>query len=522
MSHSYPSETWTIAKPAVENRYGLVASHHYVASQIGAAVLRAGGNAVDAAVAASFAIATQEPWMSGLGGGGQMLIYRASENFTHAVDFGMVAPAALNPADYPLASGKGADLFQWPAVLEDRNIKGYYAMAVPGYVAGMAAALERFGTRGWAEAIAPAIELAQDGLAVDWYATLKIATAARDLSRFPESRDTYLPNGFPPVGEWGGPLPRIKLGRLADTLARLGKAGPRDFYTGDLARAVIADVQAGGGSLTLADLARYQARVLAAGATNYRGATVFYAPGLSAGPTLSQALASLSQRLTPIARPDASAYCAYAESLLESYAERLATLGDSDESSHSSCTTHISVVDREGNLVALTQTLLSVFGSRVMLPATGILMNNGIMWFDPRAGKPNSLAPGKCPLSNMCPTIVQRGDGFHFATGASGGRRIMPAVLQLASFMVDYGMDIDAAFRQPRLDVSGSDLVTLDDKLAPDIADVLASRFQTQRAPHGVYPALFACPNAVGHELQSGMKSGAAFIPSPWAQVAGV
>jgi gamma-glutamyltranspeptidase/glutathione hydrolase len=409
-----PIETWTIRKPAIETDGGMIASQHYLASATGAQVLRDGGNAVDAAVAASFAIGTQEPWMSGLGGGGFMLIYRADEDKAYAVDFGMIAPRRLNPADYPLAPGSGSDLFNWPAVMDDRNLRGYSSIAVPGYTAGLALALERFGTRSWGDSLQPAIALAQSGMQIDWYATLKIAAAARDLTHFDESRKTYLPDGFAPAGEWGGPLPEIKLGRLAATLQRLAAAGPRDFYEGRIADALITDLAAGGNSIAADDLAGYQARVIPVAASVYRDAGVYCAPGLTAGPTLRRAFELLSAQPDPAAVPDAGGYAAYARTLQTAYAERLTTMGDSDDSRSPSCTTHLSVVDKQGNLVALTQTLLSVFGSKVMLPQTGILMNNGIMWFDPRPGRPNSMAPGKRPLSKMCPTIVKRGDGLRF------------------------------------------------------------------------------------------------------------
>ncbi len=157
------TETWTLTKPAVAGDNGLVASQHHTASEIGAQVLRSGGNAIDAAVAASLAIGTQEPWMSGLGGGGFMLVYLAAENKTYAVDFGMQSPKRLDPADYPLTGATGSDLFYWPEVLDDRNLRGYHAMAVPGYVAGIALALDTFGTRSWADSLAPAIELAKQG-----------------------------------------------------------------------------------------------------------------------------------------------------------------------------------------------------------------------------------------------------------------------------------------------------------------------------------------------------------------------
>jgi gamma-glutamyltranspeptidase/glutathione hydrolase len=282
---------------------------------------------------------------------------------------------------------------------------------------------------------------------------------------------------------------------------------------------LVADVQAGGGKLSLDDLAAYQPRILEAGQIRYRDAEVFYAPGLTAGPSLARAFELLSAQLAAGTPLNTDAYRAYTQSLLQSYTERLATMGDSDSARQPSCTTHLSVVDKDGNFVALTQTLLSVFGSRVMLPQTGILMNNGIMWFDPRPGRPNSIAPGKKPLSNMCPTIVRRNDGLCFALGASGGRRIMPAVFQLCSFLVDHRLDINTAFHQARIDVSGSDTVTLDATLPCEIRDQLAQEFNTLTAQHGVYPALFACPNLVAFDHNTGVQTGAAYIPSPWAQV---
>ncbi len=512
-------ETWQVRKPAVESAGGLVASQHYAASDVGARVLADGGNAVDAAVAASLAIGTVEPWMSGLGGGGFMLVYRARENRVDAVDFGMIAAAGLDPATYPLTNSQGADLFAWPAVKDDRNLQGYHAIAVPGYVAGLDLALKEFGTRSWADMLAPAIASAEAGMQADWYASLKIATGAATLSRYEESKRTYLPDGFPPIGEWGGPVPSIKLGRLADTLKRLAAVGARDFYEGDIAHSLVADLQAGGSPISAADLAGYQARILPAISADYRGATVYGAPGLTAGPTLHNALGMLSEALQPGGAPGPDAYKAYAQSLLAAYADRLETMGDANETSSPSCTTHLTVVDAEGNMVALTQTLLSLFGSKVMLPGTGIMMNNGIMWFDPRPGRPNSIGPGKRPLSNMCPVIVERGDGYRFAAGASGGRRILPAVFQLVSFLTDYRMSMDQAVHQPRLDVSGTDLVAIDDRLDPAAVDALSAAFNVTVQQHGVYPALFACPNAVARDPASGRNSGGAFVMSPWAKV---
>lgn len=153
------------------------------------------------------------------------------------------------------------------------------------------------------------------------------------------------------------------------------------------------------------------------------------------------------------------------------------------------------------------------------LPRTGILMNNGVMWFDPRPNRPNSISPNKRPLSNMCPVILLRDDGLRFAMGASGGRRIMPAVFQLISFLADYRMSLDAAIHQPRLDVSGTDTVTLDQALPHDIVKIVSSSHKTQVLPNGVYPNPFACPSVVCHDPANRENAGAAFVVSPRASV---
>ncbi len=509
-------ETWTVGKPAVEGSAGMVASQHYAASEIGARVLAEGGNAVDAAVATGLAIGAVEPWMSGLGGGGFMLVQRAGETEAAAIDFAMVAPEGLDPTAYPvIGAAADNDLFGWPAVEGDRNLEGASAFAVPGLVAGLGLALERFGTREWAEMVAPAIELAHAGVVMDWYATFTIAASARALARHPESARIYLPDGMPPAGEWDRPPRRLQLRGLAKTLERLAQAGPRDFYDGDVATAVVADCARAGAPLAAVDLARYEARVVDAAGAEYRGARVNTAPGLSAGPTLVAALADLEARSLDEGAPDADTYLAYAECLSTAYRDRLATMG---HAGGPSCTTHISVADRDGNLVALTQTLLSLFGSKVVLHETGILMNNGIMWFDPVPGRPNSIAPGQRPLSNMCPTILTRADGVHVALGASGGRRILPAVFQIVSFLTDFRMDAGDAIDFPRIDVSDGEVVGIDSRLGPAVREAIGARFRTGIDQPVVYPTMFACPNLVTDDRVAGRQSGAAHVRSPWAQ----
>jgi len=165
--------------------------------------------------------------------------------------------------------------------------------------------------------------------------------------------------------------------------------------------------------------------------------------------------------------------------------------------------------------VAVTQTLLSVFGSRMMLPSSGILMNNGIMWFDPEPGKPNSLRPGKRCLTNMSPTVLERSDGARYALGASGGRKIMPATVQIASYLLDYGMDLDSAFHHPRIDTSLAGTAIVDPTLPPEIgAELQEDGLEVHLAPRTMYPYHYACPSAVGSE--GGMHVGATEIMSVW------
>jgi gamma-glutamyltranspeptidase/glutathione hydrolase len=174
---------WQVSKQAVSSTRGVVAAQHRRAAEIGAEILGAGGNAVDAAIVASLALAALEPWMSGLGGGGCVLYREAATGRTHALDFGMVAPQALDPADYPLTGGTGGDLFGWPAVLDDRNVRGPLAMAVPGQAAGLALAHERFGTVPFAELAAPRDPLAEEGLAAGLVRRPLVAGAMADLAR---------------------------------------------------------------------------------------------------------------------------------------------------------------------------------------------------------------------------------------------------------------------------------------------------------------------------------------------------
>jgi len=511
--------SWQITKPAVTSRHGIVASQSRVAATVGAKIMAEGGNAVDAAIATSFALGAAEPWMSGMGGGGYMVI-RPANGPAKVVEFGMRAPKGLRTEDYPITGGKANDLFPWPAVQDDRNVFGATAVAIPGQVAGMALAHETFATKPWADLLAPAISLADDGLPVDWFAQLIIGGSARDLHPFDASRETFLDDaGFPKSSGWTAlGETRCDLSRLAASLRVVAAQGAPGFYTGPLADSIIADLHAAGGRHRLEDLSTYRATLVDASADAYRGHTVLGTPTLTAGPTLARALDLMAGNWHPRGTaPDATAYAAYDAAIRQANIERYETMGDIENEPDPSCTSHFSVVDAEGTMVAVTQTLLSIFGSRLMLPGSGILMNNGIMWFDPEPGKPNSLGQDKRCLANMCPTVVERSDGAVFALGASGGRKIMPSVAQLISMVLDYGMDLDTALHTPRLDMSLVEQTIADDSLAPEVLSALEAALPHPviPAPRTIFPLHFACPSAVSR--LAGINAGATEIMTPWA-----
>jgi gamma-glutamyltranspeptidase / glutathione hydrolase len=516
-----------IRKPAVTSKGGIVAAQSRRAAEIGAEVLADGGDCIDAVVATGFALGVLEPWMNGMGGGGAMVLYRARENRVEVIDYGMRAPDSLRVEDYPLSNdgAVAADIFPWARVKDDRNIHGPGAIAVPGMVAGMGEAHQRYAKLPWRELLAPSAKLAGGGLLIDWWTTLMISSSAADLRRYPASAAAYLNDGLPPNPQWGiRSVVRMPQQQLQGSLAHLASAGAHDFYQGDLARSIARDIRAAGGSLSVEDLAAFRAHVREPLKIPYRGGTVFATPELTAGPTLAQTLRLLQANLQPSgAAPGADAYLAYAEALQAAYRERLKGMGDADgrrslgaEYLAPACTTHYAVVDRDGNMAAVTQTLLSNFGSKFQTPQSGIMMNNGIMWFDPAPGTTNSLAPGKRCLTNYTPVIAEAADGRRFALGASGGRRILPSVTQILSFVMDFGMDLDGAIHQPRIDASEGAIVIADTRLPAETRAALAATFDTEEAQPQTLPLKFACPSVV---LRDGaINYGASEVFQPWSE----
>lgn len=507
------NRTLQFRKSSATGRRGVVAAQNQKAADVGAEVLRQGGNAIDAAIATSFALGVLEPWMSGIGGIGYMQIWDAKRKTAQVIEFSARSASKLDPADYPLVGGQDDSMFGWPSVVEDRNIYGYHSMALPGVVDGMRLAHENFGSKGWAELLAPAIELAQRGMEIDWFLVLQVTNAARALIKSPAAKAVFLADGLPPAVEAGGFL---KNDALHATLKRLAEAGGRDYYEGELAKSIAADLAKGGSKISADDLRSYKAQMVEPIRYDYGGKTLLLPPYLTAGPSLRDAFDVAGPKLDRKGL-SAQSYIAYIEGLEVAYEKRLAGMGDADNGK--SCTSNFCVVDGDGNMVAVTQTLLAAFGSCTMLPSSGITMNNGIMWFDPTPGRPNSIAANKRPLCNMLPTLVLDGDKPWFAVGASGGRRIMPAVMQIISFLADYDLPLEAAFHQPRIDASVMGQPWYDPMHEQGVQEAVKARFPGALAKRrDPLPLNYACP-AVAMLNADGSCSGMTEIAQPWASV---
>jgi gamma-glutamyltranspeptidase/glutathione hydrolase len=517
----------------VSSRLGVIATESPAAARVGRGVLESGGNAVDAAAATVFALNVARPQSCGIGGGGFML-YRSRTGRVRALDFRETAGAAATPRMF---SGPGLH----------RDFSGHLTVGVPGVVAGMDAALARYGTRTLTETIAPAERLARQGFRVPRSMQAAIQSEADRIVRFPGTAAVFLPGG--------GPLQAgstFRQPELAATLRRLMRGGVDAFYRGTIARRIVRDMQAprpatgDPGQLTLADFAAYRPVWRERIAGTYRGRIVFgFPPPTSGGVAIQQMLNILegfdlrasgqSSALTdhliaeaeklafadrgahlgdpafvgvPVAQLTSKAYAAqrrpeinpnrantYRAGTFASAAT--ARAADTSAGNPRGSTTHVSIIDRRGNAVALTCTIEQEFGSAVMAPGTGFLLNNELTDFgDP--GSANQVAPGKRPRSSMSPTIVvQNGRPVLVAGGAGGARIIMGTLLQVVN-TADFGLSLAQSVDAERLDNLGGTTLNIEDAR--------------------VDPAQLAALQARGHRLVREGEYGA----RPRVQVAGV
>jgi gamma-glutamyltranspeptidase/glutathione hydrolase len=460
---------------------------------VGAAVLARGGNAVDAAVATAVAMTVVEPFMSTVAGSGTMLVQLAKRGETVALNFNGVAPLAAHESIYKVVGGVSDGLFSWPRTEHSANEYGHRAVAVPGTLAGLSLALERYGTMEWRDVLAPAIALARGGFETDWYLSQNHAKFMEELMAFPVTARNYLRDGrWIPRPAGMQPGDRSIYPDLARSLELIAKDGPDAFYRGAIGQALVDDMAANGGLIRRQDLEAYRVIVEPALTARYRDTDLAFSPGATGGPTALEMLNILAEfpsarvgwqtveglhlRASAIGRAfrdrfehlgDPAVVKAPWERLLSpEYAREVAAeirrgkpAAARPRKASDECTTHLGVIDKQRNMVALTNTAVSLWGSRVVVPGTGILLNNGMIWFNPEPGKANSVGPGKRGLVNMVPVLGFRRGAPSFTLGAPGGRGIVSAIPQVIGNMVDGKAAPQAAIEAPRVHTEGGEVL---------------------------------------------------------------
>jgi gamma-glutamyltranspeptidase/glutathione hydrolase len=488
-------------KRPVEAARGMVVANHPLASAAGAEMLAAGGNAVDATVAALFALTVVEPMMVGVLGAGHAQLRLASGLHT-VIDGYTTAPAAATPAMYRPRSDSWPDYME---TVERENTVGVRAVGVPGTLAAWCEMLTRFGALDLETVTAPAIRHAEHGFPVTGYLAECLAEAAPDLARFPASARVFLPGGTP--------LRRGEVlvqGDYAETLRTIAAGGPPVLYGGALGVRVAEHMAREGGLVTLADLLRYRTIEREPVRGSYRGIEVAGCPPPTGGGIhLIQILNLLEgYDVAGLGFGTVDGIHLLAEALKIAFADRAAATGDpvfvdvpvarltSKEyaavrrgeldmakagapspavGAGSAHTTHVTVADVEGNVVAATQTINSLFGSRAMVPGTGMLLNNTMALFDPHPGHALSVAPGKRMTSSMAPTILLRDGRPWLALGLPGGARIFASVLQAIVNVVDHGMSLQEAVEAPRVWTQGQEL-EVEAAIGDEVRQGLAAR----------------------------------------------
>lgn len=480
----WPADSAT--RRPVRGRHGMVASTHELASRVGAEILKRGGNAIDAAVAVGLALAVVYPAAGNLGGGGFMLI-RLADGRTTMIDYREMAPLRAHRDLYLDERGN---------VIPQASTIGYKAVAVPGTVAGLSFALEKYGTRSWTELIQPAETLAREGFTVSRLLSRSLMDAREALARFPDSYRIFLRDGnFYQEGEI------LRQPELAATLRRLMERGPNEFYRGETARMIVEDMAQNGGLITLEDLQSYRVVERQPLRLSYRGYEIITAPPPSSGGVaIIQMLRMLeSYDLASLGHNSAAYLHLLVEVMRRAFADRAHFLGDPDFSAipvasltssgylqqhrrtinlkratpsrfikhgqptadESEQTTHYTIIDAAGNIVSNTYTLNGSYGSGVVARGTGILLNNEMDDFSSKPGVPNmfgliqgeanSIGPRKRPLSAMTPTIVLKDGQPMFAVGSPGGPTIINTVLQTILNVIEFKMDIQQAIDMPRI-----------------------------------------------------------------------
>jgi gamma-glutamyltranspeptidase / glutathione hydrolase len=474
------------AHEPVYARKGMVVAQEPLAADVGVAVLKSGGNAVDAAVAVGFALAVTHPYAGNIGGGGFMLI-RMADGRTTFIDFREKAPRKATHDMYLDANGN---------VTPD-SLLGWRAVAVPGTVRGFDLALKKYGHKSWSELLQPAIRLASSGFPISYQQMRSFKANADPLSQFPDSKRVFLKDGS--FYDWNENFQQPELAR---TLERIARHGAKDFYEGETAHILAREMEKNGGLITLDDLREYQAVERKPLEGDYKGYHILTSPPPSSGGVgILQMLGMLDRTGYEKSRAgSATAYHYLAEVMRRFYADRNEYLGDPDfvknpiaalldpayiktrrdsidpvsatpsdqinpglpaAVAEGSDTTHYSIADEQGNVVAVTYTLNAGYGSKVTVPGLGFLLNDEMDDFAAKPGTPNlfglvqgegnAIAPGRRPLSSMVPTIVLKDGKPFLVLGTPGGSTIINAVLQVMLNVIDFGMNIQDAIDFPRI-----------------------------------------------------------------------
>ncbi len=451
--------------------WGMVAAAHPDAAHIGAKILEQGGNAFDAAAAVGFALGVCEPNASGLGGGGFMTAYHAKTEQAVFVDFREVAPATANPDMWQLDEDG--------SVIGEEKGEGGKSICVPGEAAGLCHIQKKFGVLTRQQVMAPAIQLAKEGVVISQALYGDLLENRKKLERFEEPGNPYLKDYQP--GD------RLKNPDLAKTMEKISEEGPDAFYRGEIGQAVIRSINAHGGDFAAEDLAGFQVRDDVPLRGSYRGYEILSSPPPSSGGThILECLKILEQfpvgemeyhgpehlhllsEVFKMAFADRAKYMGdpkfvqiplkgilsqeYARTRAESYQRFQVSPAEPDDPFRfePSDTTHFSIADREGNVVSITQTISSFFGSGVVPEGTGIVLNCQMRGFTLGKGKKNSVEGGKKPLSSMSPTIILKDGRPVAAIGTPGGNRIISTMVQIISNLIDFKMDLVQAIDQPR------------------------------------------------------------------------
>jgi gamma-glutamyltranspeptidase / glutathione hydrolase len=526
---------WLISKREAVAAHGMVTAMHPLAAAAGREILQMGGNAVDAAVATAFAIGVVEPAMSGVGGVAAMVISWPASGRSVVIDGSSMAPALAREDMFDLAPETSVGgMYGWRGTVGDAQNTGYRAPVVPGQPACLLYAHERYGSGrvSRAQVMAPAIRLAEQGFSIDPYQAQTIAFAQRRLRAFAETMRTYfLDDGLPAVpATMTRPADQVAFPDLARTLRALASDGPAALYTGEIGQQLVADLQANGGLITRDDLAAFAVREYQPLQVDYRGYRLLGLSATSGSMTAFEALNILAHfDLAALGTGSANATHLVAEAVRRAFLDRFAYLSDTDlqavpaagllsrdyaaalastitldraepqaragdpwrfepagvgagvlrgsnRAGGDGCTTHLNVVDAERTMVACTSTLGELFGSAVVARGTGILLNNGMTWFDPEPGHVNSIAPRKRTVWAPTPTVVLRDDGQPIlAIGAPGGRRIISALVQSLVNVLDFGLGVQAAVTTPRIHCEGP-LTELDGRLDRIVGDDLVRK----------------------------------------------